>query len=411
MSPALGRTFASVRNHRNYRLYFGGQAISFTGTWMQQIAAAWLVLELTGSAVAVGALALVQLLPVTALGLFVGTALDRFDVRGVAVLAQSASLLIAATLAALTLAGVVTVAEIFALALLQGIVQAVDGPARHALVFQMVGREDLPNAIALNSSLGTTARILGPAIGGLVVAVAGAGLAFSLNAASFGAELLALLLLDTALLYAPARDRAATVVGGARDGLRFVWRSPRAGVAFFGVLVLSTFCFNFNVLLPLVAERTLDAGAGTFGLIAAVFGAGALCGAITNAFRGRASLRVLLLAAAGFGAVELALAPLRSLGAVCACLFLAGCCYTLWATNALSSIQLEAPERLRGRAASLYFFAFLGGAPLGGLLAGWLVSVGGTQLAFTVAGSVALLTALACVTRLWTVRRRTVAAT
>jgi hypothetical protein len=133
-----------------------------------------------------------------------------------------------------------------------------------------------------------------------------------------------------------------------------------------------------------------------------VFGAGALCGAITNAFRGRASLRVLLLGAAGFGAVELALAPLRSLAAVCACLFLAGCCYTLWATNALSSIQLEAPERLRGRAASLYFFAFLGGAPLGGLLAGWLVSVGGTALAFSIAGTVALLTAGAGVARLRT---------
>jgi MFS family permease len=401
VSSALAyKTFASIRKHRNYRLYFGGQAVSFTGTWVQQIAASWLVLQLTHSALAVGALALTQLLPVTAFGLFVGTILDRRDVRRVALATETAALLIAATLAGLTLGGVVTVWEIFLLALLQGIVQSVDGPARHALVFQMVGPADLANAVALNSSLGTVARILGPAIGGGVVALAGSGIAFSLNAVSFGAELLALLALDTSKLHRPIRDHGATVLGGALDALRFVWRSPRAGVAFFAVLVLSTFCFNFNVLLPLVADRTLEAGAGTFGLIAAVFGAGALVGAITNAVRSQASLRLLLIGATGYGVFELVLAPLASVEAVCACLFLVGCFYTLWGTNALAAIQLEAPEHLRGRAASLYFFAFLGGAPLGGLFAGWLVSLGGTELAFYVAGSVALLTAAAGTARL-----------
>jgi MFS family permease len=282
------------------------------------------------------------------------------------------------------------------------VVQSVDGPARHALVFQMVGPADLANAVALNSTLGTVARILGPAIGGGVVALAGAGVAFSLNTASFAAELLALLALDTAQLHRQIRDGGATVLRGALDALRFVWHSPRAGVSFFAVLVLSTFCFNFNVLLPLVADRTLSAGAGTFGLIAAIFGAGALVGAITNAIRGQASLRLLLIGATGYGVFELVLAPLSSIEAVCACLFLVGCFYTLWGTNALAAIQLEAPEHLRGRAASLYFFAFLGGAPLGGLFAGWLVSLGGTELAFYVAGSVALLTAAAGIARLAT---------
>jgi MFS family permease len=396
------KTFASIRKHRNYRLYFGGQAVSFTGTWVQQIAASWLVLQLTHSAVMVGALALTQLLPVTAFGLFVGTLLDRRDVRRIAIATESSALAIAAALAMLTLTGVVTAWQIFVLALLQGIVQSVDGPARHSLVFQMVGPADLANAVALNSSLGTVARILGPAIGGGVVALAGTGVAFSLNAASFGAELLALLALDTSKLHRPVHDSDATILRGALDALRFVWRSPRAGVAFFAVLVLSTFCFNFNVLLPLVADRTLSAGAGTFGLIAAIFGAGALVGAITNAVRGQASLRLLLIGATGYGIFELVLAPLSSIEAVCACLFLVGCFYTLWGTNALAAIQLEAPEHLRGRAASLYFFAFLGGAPLGGLFAGWLVSLGGTELAFYVAGAVALLTAAAGITRLAT---------
>jgi MFS family permease len=395
-----GRTFASVRKHRNYRLYFGGQMVSFTGTWVQQIAASWLVLQLTHSPVAVGALALAQLLPVTVLGLFVGTLLDRHDVRKVALVAEAVQLSLAAMLAGLALGGVIAVWHVYVLAVLAGIAQAVSGPARHALVFQMVGPEDLANAVSLNSSVGTLARVLGPAIGGAIVAFGGVGVAFAVNAASFLAELLALLAIDTSKLHKPIRDHGATVLGGALDALRYVVRSPRAGVAFFGVLVLSTFSFNFNVLLPLVADRTLHAGAQTFGLIAAVFGAGALLGAMLNARRGRASLRVLLLGAFGYGCFELMLAPQHSLVAVCLLVFAIGVCYTQWGTTALAAIQLEAPEHLRGRAASLYFFAFLGGAPLGGLFAGWLVAGGGTELAFGVAGSVAVLTALAAAARL-----------
>jgi len=396
IAETFDRTFASVRKHRNYRLYFGGQSVSFVGTWMQQIAASWLLLQLTHSPVAVGALALTQLLPVTVLGLFVGTLLDRFEVRRVALSAEWASLGLAGVLAALTLGHVVTVWELYVVSGLLGVAQAVGGPARHALVFQMVGPDDLANAVSLNSSLGTAARVLGPAIGGAVVAFAGAGVAFGINSLSFLGEVVALLALDTSKLHAPIRDQGATIVGGAVDALRYVLTTPRAAVAFFGVFALSTFSFNFNVLLPLVADRTLAAGAQTFGLIAAVFGAGALLGATVSAARGRASLRILLVGALGYGLFELVLAPQRSLAAVCVLLFAIGFFYIQWGTTALATIQLEAPERLRGRAASLYFFAFLGGAPLGGLFAGWLVEVGGTQLAFVVAGSVAVVTALAC---------------
>jgi MFS family permease len=395
-----GRTFASVRKHRNYRLYFGGQAVSFTGTWVQQIAASWLVLQLTHSPIAVGALALAQLLPVTVLGLFVGTLMDRFEVRRVALITESAQLTLAACFAALTLSGAITVWQIYTLAVLQGVGQAVGGPARHALVFQMVGEEDLPNAIGLNSSLGTAGRVIGPAIGGAIVAFAGPGVAFAVNSGSFLAELLALLAIDSSKLHVAVRDHGASLVGGALDALRYVIHSARAGVAFFGVLVLSTFCFNFNVLLPLVAERTLHAGAQTFGLIAAAFGAGALCGSLAAARRGTNSLRYLLIGAFGYGVLELALAPQRSLAVVCVLLFATGLFYIQWAATALTAIQLEAPEHLRGRAASLYFWAFLGGAPLGGLFAGWLVSIGGTSLAFDVAGTIAVLTSLAGLARL-----------
>jgi MFS family permease len=327
---------------------------------------------------------------VTVLGLFVGTLLDRLDVRRSAIACENLSLLTAAALAVLTLTGAITVWELYVLAGLQGIINAVDGPARHSLIFQMVGPEDLPNAVALSSSLGTVARILGPAIGGAVVAFAGAGVCFAVNSASFLAILICLLALDTSRMLRPARDHGATLIRGARDALRFVAGSQRAGVAFAVVFVLATFSFNFNVLLPLVTDRTLHRGAQTFGLIAAIFGAGALVGAMINATHGIASLRRLLIGAIGFGAFEIVLAPQHSLAIVCALLFAVGIFYTLWGTNALSVLQLEAPEHLRGRAAGMYFFAFQGGAPLGGLLAGWLTAVGGTRLAFLLGGVVSL---------------------
>ena len=160
------------------------------------------------------------------------------------------------------------------------------------------------------------------------------------------------------------------------------------------MLVLSTISFNFDVLLPLLAGETLESDADVFGLIAAVFGAGALCGALVLATVGKASIRLLLGGALGFGVLELALAPQDSLAPICALLFLTGSCYLIWGSSALASLQLAAPEHLRGQAASLYLFAFLGGAPLGGLLAGWLTARGGTQLAFAVAGTVAVMVAL-----------------
>lgn len=382
-----GRTFASLRNHRNFRLYFVSHGVSFAGSWMQQIAAYWLVLELTGSPLAVGSLALAQLLPVTLFGLFVGSVIDRFDVRRLLLVTESLLIVTAGTLAVLTLTGTVALWHVYVLAAFQGLVSVFGNPARHTLVFRIVGEADLPNAVALSSSLGTMARIVGPGLGGLVVALAGTGVAFAVNSASYGAVVLALLAMRVADLrpYVPP-----AVQTGFRRSIRvmlsFVRRSRRVAVAFFAVLALSTVSFNFDVLLPLLARQTLDSDADVFGLIAAVFGAGALCGALFLATLGRASLRFLVAGAGGFGVLELAIAPQQNLAAVCTLLFLAGFFYVLWGASALASLQLAAPAHLRGQAASLYFFAFQGGAPVGGLLAGWLTSRGGTGLAFTVAG-------------------------
>jgi MFS family permease len=334
-------------------------------------------------------------LPVTLFGLLVGSVIDRFDVRRLLLVTESLSILAAGTLALLTLTDTVALWQVYVIAIFQGLVLVLGNPARHTLVFRIVGKDDLPNAVALGSALGTTARIVGPALGGLVVALAGVGVAFAVNSASYLAVVVALLAMRVSELrpYVPPE-----VQTGFRRSIRvmlsFVRRSRRVAVAFFAVLVLSTISFNFDVLLPLLAGDTLDADADVFGLIAAVFGAGALCGALFLATLGKARIRLLLGGALGFGVLELALAPQTSLAPICVLLFLTGGCYLLWGASALASLQLAAPEHLRGQAASLYMFAFLGGAPLGGLLAGWLTSRGGTQLAFAVAGTSAVLVAL-----------------
>ena len=390
---ALGdRTFGSLRRHRNYRLYFAGSGISFIGTWMQQIAAYWLVLQLTHSPVAVGALALVQTLPVTALALIGGSIADRVDLRRMVVTCETVLAVNAAVLAVLALTGVVAVWQLYVLGFIQGIAIALDAPARHTLVFQIVGRDDLTNAVALSAGLGTSARIIGPAVGGFVVAAAGPGVAFALNAVSYAIVICAIL----AMRLSPRPPRTTPergVLAGVGEALSFAVSTRRVAVTFFTVLLVSTFSFNFDVLLPLVAKLTLDQGAGTFGLIASVFGSGALCGAMILATIGRTRLLVVLLGAVGFGTSQLVLAPQDSLPVVCAVLFVAGIFYILWGSSSLATLQLAAPEHLRGRAASLYFFAFMGGAPLGGLIAGSLTALGGTRLAFAVAGTMALLVA------------------
>ena len=385
-----GRTFASLR-HRDYRLYFAGSAVSFIGTWMQQIAAFWLVLDLTHSPVAVGALALVQTLPVTVLSLVGGSLADRVDVRRMLVACDAVLTVVAATLAALALSGAIAVWHFYALGLVYGVVVALGAPARHTLVFRIVGRDDLPNAVALSSGLGTTARIVGPALGGLVVAAAGPGVAFAVNAGSYLVSIVALL--GMRLSRQRLGAAAGPLLAGIAETFRFAFSVRRVTVTFLTVLLVSTFAFNFDVLLPLVARRTLDEGAAVFGLIASVFGAGALCGALILATVGRARLVLVLGGAVGFGAFQLALAPQSSLPVVCALLFVIGVFYILWGSSALAVLQLAAPEHLRGRAASLYFFGFQGGAPVGGLIAGALTSLGGTKLAFTSAGAIAILVA------------------
>ena len=385
------RTFASLRRHRNYRLFFTGQIVSVSGTWMQNIAAAWLVLQLTHSPVAVGILALCQFLPFTVFGLFAGVLVDRLDAQKTVIATQAAALILAAALATLTLAGHVTALDVEVLTALRGIVLVLDAPARQALTFEMVGADELPNAVALNSSLFNAARVVGPAVGGALVATVGVGACFTLNAVSYVAVLAGLLAMRRQELYPVERpELPPRFLRGTAEALTHVRRTPATLLALTIVFVASTLSFNFNVLLPVLAAQTLAADAGVFGIVTAAFGAGALLGALLAASLGRASWKVLVGAVTGFGVAQLALAPQHTAAAAAALLFIAGACFTLWTSAANSTVQLSTPGPLRGRVIGLYYFAFNGAGPAGGVLAGWLAARGGTELAFAVSGASAL---------------------
>jgi MFS family permease len=384
------RTFASLRKHYNYRLFFTGQVVSVSGTWMQNIALAWFVLQLTHSPFAVGVLTVCRFGPSTILGLPAGVVADRFDNRLTVIATQSMSLVLSAILAALALTGHATVWEVYVLAALGGAVLVLDAPSRQGLTFQMVGRAELPNAVALNSSLFNVARIVGPAIGGVLIAGVGVGFCFAVNAVSFLAVLTSLLLMRKSELIPLVRRGRPTIFRGTAQAMAYV-RRTRSVKAVLGMMaIFATLCFNFNVLLPVLAKQTLHAGPAVFGTLSACFGAGALVGALISAARGRASWRMLLIGGAGFGLCELVLAPERTVAACAVLLFVTGIFFTVYSSNSNATLQLDTPDHLRGRVIGFYFYAWNGFAPVGGLLVGWLCERGGTQLAFGVAGAAAL---------------------
>jgi MFS family permease len=386
------RTFASVRKHRNYRLFFTGQVVSLVGTWMQNIALAWYVIELTHSAVAVGFLAFCRFAPFTVFGLISGVVADRFDNRRQVMVTQASSMVVAAALTVLAVSGAQIVWLAYVLAAAAGTALVFDAPARHALTFQMVGRDELPNAVALNASLFNASRVVGPAAAGVIVAAFGVGVCFALNTISFLAVLTSLALMRREELVPVERpEQHPSWMSSIREGLSFARRSPRVRLVLAMTMVMSTVGFNFHVLVPVLSSETLHAGPRTFGILSAAFGLGALTGALLTAALGRASWKALVTGVGGFSLSLLLLAPLHTVVACAFLLYVVGVCFTLWTANSQSMLQLTVPDHLRGRVLSLWLFAFAGLAPLGGLLAGWLSDVGGTPLAFFVAGVTGLL--------------------
>jgi MFS family permease len=388
------RTFRSLRRHRNYRIFFTGQLVSLAGTWMQNVALAWLVIELSGSALAIGALAFWRFVPFTLFGLVAGVVADRFESRRLVMTTQAAAMAISIALAVVTLTDTATLPIVYVLAALGGVALAFDAPGRQSLTFQMVGPRELPNAVALNSGLFNGSRVIGPAIAGLVIAAVGTGLCFVLNAVSFLAVLTALALVREDELRPVEKDPTARMVDGLIRAFAHAWRDPQLRLILSVVTVVATVGFNFHVLVPLLAADTLHVGPEGFGFLSASFGLGALVGALAAATFRHASWRLFAVGAGMFGVLALALAPVENAYVAGTILFGIGIAFTLFTANANALVQLAAPDYLRGRLIGIYLFAFLGLAPVGGLFAGWLVEVGGTSLAFAVSGVTSLATIL-----------------
>ena len=384
------RTFRSLRRHHNYRLFFAGQIVSLAGSWMQNVALAWLVLSLSRSPLAVAMLLFCRFAPFTVFGLFAGSIVDRVNTRRLVVWTQVAAMLVSAALAVVTVTGSATLPIVFALATLGGITLVLDAPGRQSLTFEMVGPRELPNAVALNSGLLNASRVIGPALAGVLIATVGVGACFVVNTVSFIAVLAALLAIREDELFPVASDRSVTVLAGTREGLSFAWRDRQVRAVLIVVTAVGLVGFNFNTLVPLLASDTLHVNARSFGLLSAAFGLGAFAGAIATASFRQATFRVFRLGILGFSLLLLALAPVHSALIAGVLLLGIGFSFTLFAANANALVQLAAPDQLRGRLVALYLFAFVGLAPIGSLLSGSLVAVGGTQLAFVVAGVVGL---------------------
>ncbi len=294
MSAAVvlrSRTFRSLRRHHNYRLFFAGQVVSLAGSWMQNVALAWLVLQLSRSPLAVAALIFCRFAPYTLLGIPAGAIVDRLDTRRLVMWTQAAAMLVSIALAAVALTGTASLPIVYVLAALGGVTLVLDAPGRQTLTFEMVGPRELPNAVALNSGLLNASRVIGPAIAGVMIATVGIGACFAINALSFLAVLTALALMRTDELHRVEKAPDATVLRGTREGLRFAASTPEIRAVLIVVTVVGLVGFNFNTLVPLLAADTLHVGAGAFGLLSAAFGAGAFVGALVTASLRRASWR------------------------------------------------------------------------------------------------------------------------
>ena len=387
----LDTTFDSLRI-RNYRLYFIGQVISVSGSWMQRVAQAWLVLHVSGSGLALGIVTGLQFLPVLLAGPWGGLLADRLDKRRLLVWTQAGMGLLALLLGLLTITGLVQLWMIYALALGLGCLTAVDNPARQAFVAEMVGREHVMNAVSLNSAVFTSARITGPAVAGLLINLVGTGWCFLINAVSFGAVIVALTLMRRQeMRAAPSASRGP---GQIRAGLSYVWSRPELRLPLLLMAVVGTLALNFSVVLPLLASQTFHGDAGTFGLLFSTLGVGSLLGALFAAGRREPSRRLLLLAMLGFGVLMLAAAAAPSFWVELVVLVPLGIAAIAFQATGNSTLQVNSDPALRGRVMALYGMVFMGTTPIGAPIVGFISERFGPRAGLAL-GGVAILLALA----------------
>jgi MFS family permease len=367
--------------------------ISNTGTWMQRVAQDWLVLQLThGSGTALGITTGLQFLPQLLFSLWGGMIADRYPKRRILFITQAAMGALALALGVLALTGAVTIWQVYLLAFALGLVAVVDNPTRQTFAAEMVGPAGMANAIALNSAVFNLARIAGPAVAGLVISAVGTPAAFLVNAASFGAVLVGLKLMRPAELH-PV-ERAPRAPGQLREALAYVRARPDLLLTLALVFFVATFGMNFQVTNALMSRLVFHTGAGAFGVASAVFAAGALGGALLAARRSRPGMRLLLATALAFGALEVAAALMPSFWLFLVLLVPTGLALLMFTTTANSTTQLGTTPAVRGRVMGLYMLVFLGGAPLGSPLAGWVAEQFGARISMIAGGVVSALAAI-----------------
>ena len=393
--PANSKLSFALRSlrHRNYRLFFGGQLISVTGTWMQNVAQAWLVYRLSHSSFLLGLTSFAGQIPVFLLAPLGGHAADRWSRHRIMVATQTASMLLAFALSAVCFAGVVQVWYVVVLAGLLGVVNAFDIPARQAFVVQMVGREDLPNAIALNSSMFNSARILGPTIAGMLVALIGEAWCFFANGVSYMAVIAGLLMMHIEPR-APA-PQPESAVAHIVAGFRWIWRTRPIRALLIQLGVVSLVGMPYAVLMPIFADRILRHGASGLGILMGATGIGALAGALRLAVRqGTRGLgRWVAYAAFGFGALLILFSLSRSFWLSAALLVPTGFTFIVQMASCNTLLQSMAPDALRGRVMAAYSMMFMGMAPLGALVAGTAASHLGAPLTVAIGGALSCVSA------------------
>ena len=387
MSPALAVTFRSLRV-RNYRLFAAGQVVSLSGTWAQRVAQDWLVLELShSSGVALGITTGLQFLPVLLFGLYGGVLADRYDKRALLIGAQSVMGLLALALGVLEVTGAVQLWHVYALAFLLGMASVVDTPVRQAFVVEMVGPDDLPNAVSLNSATFNASRIIGPAVAGVAISVIGTGPVFLANAASYVAVVAGLAAMRRSELF--GARRVARAKGQAREGLAYVRADPQLYVPIALIAVIGTFGLNFQLTLALVAKQTFHLGAGPYGLLTAMLATGSLLGALASARRPTVpSGRVLYGSALAFGVCEVLTGLAPTYAVMAAMLVPTGAAVLTFTTTANATVQLTSAPEMRGRVMALYVLVFLGGTPFGAPLIGAVAEVLGPRSSLLLGGLV-----------------------
>jgi MFS family permease len=390
--------------HRNFRLFWVGQLVSLVGTWMQTVAQGWLVLVLTNSALALGVAASLQMAPVLVFGLFGGVLADAVPKRGTLIATQVAQMVLALVLALLVFTGAVQVWHVYVLAILLGLVSAVDMPVRQSFVVEMVGRTDVGNAVALNSAAFNASRIVGPAIAGVVIGTVGIATCFLLNGISFIAVIAGLFAMRTVDLRSrPPVEVERTwhgVVERLAEGLSYVRNTPPVFLAIAVLGVTATFGMNFNVLVPVLARDVLHGDASAFGFLMAASGIGSLASAALIAYGQRPTLRLLLTGAGVFGVALIGLGISRSFPVSLALMVVLGWGVIAIAATTNTIIQLTVPDELRGRVMSVYTTVFAGSTPFGGLFSGVVAAAAGVQVALMVGGAISAVLAAAAATRL-----------